>query len=176
MALDVAWECYLLHLCAAFWASLLRGCQGITGNTGGKKLTFIYIYAFICGWVLKILWHEREMRDGLDPWPCCAMSALCSLAWFVKTSRLRTKTSVPRQQDRKLIWVCLFLMVLMWCFIFIFWRFYLFIHETHRETETQTEGEAGSLRGTWCGIRSQDLKIMTGVKGRCSTIEPPRCP
>ena len=36
------------------------------------------------------------------------------------------------------------------CFVL---RFYLCIHErhTHREAETQAEGEAGSLRGARCG-------------------------
>ena len=34
-----------------------------------------------------------------------------------------------------------------------FLRFYLFIHETHRkrEAETQAEGEAGSTQGAPCG-------------------------
>ena len=40
---------------------------------------------------------------------------------------------------------------------------YLFIHERHREgeTETQAEGEAGSLQGARCGTRSQDPGVMT---------------
>ena len=42
----------------------------------------------------------------------------------------------------------------------------------HRETETQAEGEAGSLWGGWCGTRSQD----PWAEGRRSTTEPPRCP
>ena len=32
-----------------------------------------------------------------------------------------------------------------------FKRFYLFIHERHREAETQAEGEAGSMQGARCG-------------------------
>ena len=32
-------------------------------------------------------------------------------------------------------------------FMYVFLRFYLFIHERHREVETQAEGEAGSLQG-----------------------------
>ena len=39
--------------------------------------------------------------------------------------------------------------------------FYLFIHERHREAETQAEGEAGSPRGACCGTQSQDPRIMT---------------
>ena len=55
-------------------------------------------------------------------------------------------------------------------------RFYLFIHERHREAETQAEGEAGSLWGAWWETPSQDPGIMIWAKGRCSTPEPPGCP
>ena len=48
----------------------------------------------------------------------------------------------------------------------------LFIHSW----ETQAEEEAGSLWGARCRTRSQDPGIMTWAKGRCSTIEPFRCP
>ena len=57
-----------------------------------------------------------------------------------------------------------------------FLRFYLFIHERHRETHTQAEGEAGSLWGARCGTWSQDSRIMPWAEGRCSTTEPPRHP
>ena len=40
----------------------------------------------------------------------------------------------------------------------------------------QAEGEAGSLGGPWCWTWSQDPRITTWAKGRCSTTEPPRCP
>ena len=54
--------------------------------------------------------------------------------------------------------------------------FYLFMRDTQREAETQTEGETGSPRETRCRSRSQDPGITTWAKGRCSTTEPPRCP
>ena len=62
--------------------------------------------------------------------------------------------------------------------LIFFKRFYLFIHERHtqREAGTQVEEEADSLWGAWCGTQSQDPRIMTWAKGRCSTTEPPRCP
>ena len=41
-------------------------------------------------------------------------------------------------------------------FLFFFKRFYLFI----RDTETQAEGEAGSMQGARHGTRSGDSKIM----------------
>ena len=47
----------------------------------------------------------------------------------------------------------------------VFLRFHLFIHERHtqrkreREAETQAEGEAGSLRRSQRGTRSQDPRI-----------------
>ena len=50
------------------------------------------------------------------------------------------------------------------------------MRDTEREAETQAEGEAGSLWVAWCGTWSQDPRIMTWAKGRCSTAEPPRCP
>ena len=38
---------------------------------------------------------------------------------------------------------------------------YLFMRDTHthREAETQAEGEAGSMQGARCGTRSQDSGI-----------------
>ena len=64
-------------------------------------------------------------------------------------------------------------------FIFCFFKkcfIYLFMRDTEREAESQAEGEAGSLWGAWCRTRSQDPRIMSWVKGKCSTTEPPRCP
>ena len=45
--------------------------------------------------------------------------------------------------------------------LFFFLDFICFIHETHREAETQAEGEAGSLWRARCGTRSQDPGITT---------------
>ena len=54
-------------------------------------------------------------------------------------------------------------------------RFYLFIHERHREkAETQTERETGYLQGAPCGIRSCNSGITPWAEGRRSTAEPPR--
>ena len=41
-------------------------------------------------------------------------------------------------------------------FIFLKGFIYLFMRDTEREAETQTEGEAGSLREARCGTRSRD--------------------
>ena len=38
--------------------------------------------------------------------------------------------------------------------------YYLFMRHTQKETETQAEGEAGSMQGAQCGTRSQDPGIM----------------
>ena len=46
-------------------------------------------------------------------------------------------------------------------FIYLFILFCLFIHEKHRESQKQAEGEAGSLQGAQCGTGSQDPEIMT---------------
>ena len=51
-----------------------------------------------------------------------------------------------------------------------------FIYLLVRETETQTEREAGSMQEAWCGSRSQDSRIMPWAEGRHSTAEPPRRP
>ena len=53
---------------------------------------------------------------------------------------------------------------------------YLSMRDTQRETETQAEGEASSMQGARCGIRSRNPGITAWAKGRCSTTEPPRCP
>ena len=57
-----------------------------------------------------------------------------------------------------------------------FLRFYLFIHERHREAETEAEGEAGFVQGARLGTRTQDPGIIAWAKGRCSITELPRCP
>ena len=54
--------------------------------------------------------------------------------------------------------------------------FYLFTHDRPRETETQTEGKAGSMQGVQYGTRSQDSRITPWAKGRCLTTESPRDP
>ena len=51
---------------------------------------------------------------------------------------------------------------------------YLFMRD--RETETQAEGEAGSMQEARCGTRSQVSRITPWVKGRRLTTEPPRRP
>ena len=51
---------------------------------------------------------------------------------------------------------------------------YLSMRDKGKEAETQTEGEAGSLRRAWCRTQSQDPGITTWTKGRCSTTEPLR--
>ena len=63
-------------------------------------------------------------------------------------------------------------------FFLFFFKFYLFIHEGHREreAETQAEGEAGSMQGARLGTRSQVSTIMPGAEGGCSTAEPPGDP
>ena len=63
------------------------------------------------------------------------------------------------------------------CYLFFFLRICLFMRDTRRERSRDTaEGEAGSSWRTQCKTRSQDPKITTWAKGRCSTTEPPRCP
>ena len=44
------------------------------------------------------------------------------------------------------------------------------------EADTQAEGEADSLQGARCKIRSHDPRIMSWAKGRYSTAEPPGRP
>ena len=51
---------------------------------------------------------------------------------------------------------------------------YSFMRDTERGAEAGTQ--TGSLRGAQCGTPSQDSRIMTWAKGRCSTTEPPRHP
>ena len=53
---------------------------------------------------------------------------------------------------------------------------YLFMRDTHREAETQAEGEAGPLQGAQSRTRSQDPRITTRAQGRHSTTKPPRRP
>ena len=47
---------------------------------------------------------------------------------------------------------------------------------THREAETQAEGEAGSTQGARRKTRSQVSRITPWAKGRGQTAEPPRDP
>ena len=41
--------------------------------------------------------------------------------------------------------------ILFYCIILFYLRFSLFIHERHKEVETQEEGEAGSMQRAQCG-------------------------
>ena len=61
-------------------------------------------------------------------------------------------------------------------FFFFFKILFIYSWETHREAETQAEGEAGSMQGAQCGTRSQDPRIMTWAEGRYSIAELPRQP
>lgn len=47
--------------------------------------------------------------------------------------------------------------------------------ETQRQRQRH-RGKAGSLWGARCRTQSQDPRIPTWAKGRCSMVEPPRCP
>ena len=51
----------------------------------------------------------------------------------------------------------------------------LFIHERHRETGTQAEGEAGSMQEARCGIRSQDPRT-TPPKADAQQLSHPGIP
>ena len=61
-------------------------------------------------------------------------------------------------------------------------RFYLFIHERHREGErereadTQAEGEAGSVQGTRSGTRSQVSRITPWAAGGAKPLRHRGCP
>ena len=50
--------------------------------------------------------------------------------------------------------------------LFFFFKIYLFIHDRHREAETQEEGEAGFMPGARRGTRSRDSRIAPWAKGR----------
>ena len=52
----------------------------------------------------------------------------------------------------------------------------MIVTERERETETQAEGEAGSMQGARPGTRSWDSRIMPWAKGRHQTAVPPRDP
>ena len=67
---------------------------------------------------------------------------------------------------------CLFLAV-----IFYFLRFYLFIHERHKEwgggAAAQAEGEAGSVQGARRGARSLVSGITPWAEGGVKPLLPP---
>ena len=52
----------------------------------------------------------------------------------------------------------------------------MIVTQREREAETQAEGEAGSMQGARCGIRSQVSRIAPWAKGRRQTAAPPRDP
>ena len=61
---------------------------------------------------------------------------------------------------------------------FFFLRFYLFIKDTgnKRETETQAEGEAGSMQGAGRGTRSQVSRITPRAAGGAKPLSHRGCP
>ena len=48
--------------------------------------------------------------------------------------------------------------------------------DTERETETQAEGEAGSMQGARCGTRSQVSRITPWAKGGTKPLSYLGCP
>ena len=63
-------------------------------------------------------------------------------------------------------------------FCFVFFRFYLFIHETHteREAETQAEGEASSMQGAQHGLDPGSPGSHPGPKAGAKPLSHPGCP
>ena len=57
-------------------------------------------------------------------------------------------------------------------FLYYFFKIYLFTRDTVRETETQAEGEAGSLWGAQCGTRSRDPEVTPWAEGRAKLLGP----
>ena len=56
-------------------------------------------------------------------------------------------------------------------------RFYLFIHERPRERQTQAErGEAGSMKGAWCGTLSRDSIFSLERKADAQPLSHPDAP
>ena len=89
------------------------------------------------------------------------MFSLYSLCKYKKQGNVLTFQIIKGQKEKKL-------------------RFYLFIHETHRErereAETQAEGEAGPTQGARRGTRSRVSRTTTRAEGRRYTAEPPGLP
>ena len=85
---------------------------------------------------------------------------------------IKGRTQAKRRDFKK----CLCWDFILFYLLYFFKSFYLFIHDRETETETQAEGEAGSMpracRGTW----SRDSRIASWAKGRRWTTEPPRDP
>ena len=50
------------------------------------------------------------------------------------------------------------------------------MRDTDREAETQAEGEAGSMQGARCGIRSRGSKIRPWAKGGTKLLSHAGCP
>ena len=61
--------------------------------------------------------------------------------------------------------------------MYLFLRFYLFIHERHkREAETQAEGEAGSLCEPNMGLDPRTLGSCPELKADAQPLSPPGAP
>ena len=58
--------------------------------------------------------------------------------------------------------------------LFFFLRFYLFIHERHREREA--EGEAGSMQGVRCSTRFRIFRITHWAEGGTKPLSHRDCP
>ena len=50
------------------------------------------------------------------------------------------------------------------------------MRDTQREAETQAEGEAGSMRGPWCGTRSRVSRIRPWAEGSAKPLSHLGCP
>ena len=84
------------------------------------------------------------------------------------------KHEEERQGDG-LVWVLR--LGLYWIFSLLkFLNFFFLIHERRTERDRDTSRGRSSLWGAWCRTGSQDPRIMTQDKRRCSTTESSRCP
>ena len=59
--------------------------------------------------------------------------------------------------------------------LFLFKKFYLFIHERQRETDRQAEGEADSMQGARCGTPSRVSRITSWAEGGAKLLSHPGC-
>ena len=62
----------------------------------------------------------------------------------------------------------------LWLVMYIYFKILFFLFMRDRESDRDTgRGRSRLPMGAWCRTRSQDPRMMTWAKGRCSTTEPP---
>ena len=99
-------------------------------------------------------------------WPLEKVNYHAELIYVPKEKNIGSQAMLNKRNDIKIYFL-----------FFDFLRFYLFVHERHRERQIHRQREKQTPhREPDEGLDPRTLGLLTQAKGRHSTAKPPRCP